>query len=283
MEPLDWQYFLCSDMRGLHSPGRKDMIAILSPAKNMKEGISSIGATVPLFASRAEALQDRIRALSPWEIESAMRVSPKLSMKAFALHQSFAQATPHPAAFSYDGLAYQSLDAATLDEAALLSLQARVRILSALYGVLRPLDGIRPYRLEMASRVRVEGKSLYAYWGGDIAQALYAQTDTVVNLASEEYASAVRPYVPSHGRLIDVEFQMPHKGRLRVLPTYAKIARGRMARFIALHAVDDPEDLRGFYDDGWRLDPVRSLGDRLVFTRQATWGASGDETAAFSR
>lgn len=245
------------------------MLAILSPAKNMKEGCSPMGETVPIFAHRAESLQERIRALSPWEIESAMRVSPQLAMKAFALHQSFAQAIPHPAAFSYDGLAYRSLDAATLGEEALLSLQARVRILSALYGVLRPLDGIRPYRLEMACRVRVEGKSLHAYWGGDIARALYAQTDVVVNLASEEYASAVRPHVPTHGRLIDVEFQMLHKGRLRVLPTYAKMARGRMARFIAVHAVDDPDDLRGFCGDGWQIDPVRSLGNRMIFTRQA--------------
>ena len=243
------------------------MIAILSPAKNMKTGESPVQGTTPRFEWRACALQRTLAALSPWEIESLMRVSPQLAMRTFALIQSFGQAQPETAAFSYDGLAYRSLDAPSLNARALSSLQERVRILSALYGVLRPLDAIRPYRLEMQSKVRIEGRSLYAYWGADIAKALYEETHTVVNLASEEYASAVRPHVPAYGRFIDVEFQMLHKGRLCVLPTYAKMARGRMARYIAEHEVDDPEGLRAFEEDGWRIDPVRSLGDRIIFTR----------------
>ncbi len=243
------------------------MIAILSPAKNMKQAVSPAGMTVPRFEARALALQNLLSTLSPWEIESMMRVSPKLAMRAFGLIQSFDRAQGEAAAFSYDGLAYRSLNAASLDERALGSLQGRVRILSALYGVLRPLDAIRPYRLEMHSRVRVYGQSLYAYWGADIAWALYEETRSVVNLASEEYASAVRPYVPADARFIDVEFRVLRKGRLCIPPPYAKMARGRMARYIAEHAIDEPDGLRAFEEDGWRLDPVRSSGDRLVFSR----------------
>lgn len=232
--------------------------------------------TVPDFNAEAAHLAGIARNLGIQELRDLMGISEDLARLNRDRFRDFsgtpkAEAT-RPAAFMFAGDTYKGLEAATLDEDALHWAQDHVRILSGLYGVLRPLDAIQPYRLEMGSRLQTgAGKTLYAYWGDRIAAALNAQaeaigTDTLVNCASQEYFKAAdRPALKL--RVITPVFYERKPGGPKIVSFYAKQARGAMARFAAERALSDPEGLKEFDTGGYAFAPELSDGDRWAFLR----------------
>ena len=242
------------------------MIAFLSPAKNMRPAPApGVSLTRPVFQREADRLASLLRKYSPWELESLLQINPSLAMKAAGYYQDFAEAPATAALSAYYGLAFQHLDAASLTPEDYAWAGEHLRILSALYGVLRPADGIRPYRLELQSRLRVEGQSLYAFWGERIARELFKTGEPVIHLASGEYARAVLPHRRPGDICITCEFSTLRRGRRVTLATGAKMARGEMARFLIKNRLERPANLRAFEWEGYAFAPALSDETRYVF------------------
>lgn len=204
------------------------MIAFLSPAKNMRPAPApGVPLTRPVFQREADRLAALLRGYSPWELESLLQINPSLAMKAAGYYQDFAEAPASAALSAYYGLAFQHLDAASLTPEDYAWAGEHLRILSALYGVLRPADGIRPYRLEFQSRLRVEGQSLYAFWGERIARELFKTGEPVIHLASGEYARAVLPHRRPGDICITCEFSILRRGKRTTLATGRQNGEGR--------------------------------------------------------
>lgn len=256
------------------------MLCVISPAKRLDETRRDLPGelvpTEPLFASDAVKLARIARGLSVGELRALMGISEPLAKLNAERFRAFQAKPPagvlKPAAFCFDGDTYAGLEAKTLDEDALRWAQERLRILSGLYGLLRPLDQIQPYRLEMGSRLaNPKGPDLYAFWGGRIAKALNkaaeeAGTDTLVNCASQEYFAAVDAKSLKLRVITPVFLEGTGEGA-KVVSFFAKKARGAMARFIAENRLTSPDDLRSFGTGGYAFDPKASCEDRLVFRR----------------
>ena len=254
------------------------MLIVVSPAKKLDmTPVEGVEATRPQFADAAAELAGVARGLSPQELQKLMGISDKLARLNAERFRDFGEMETKPAVLAFAGDTYQGLEAASLDADEMRWAQDRLRILSGLYGVLRPLDAIEPYRLEMGSRLRTDrGKSLYDYWGDSIARALDEQaatlgTDTLVNCASQEYFGAVRGGAPSL-RVITPVFMEEREGGPKIVSFYAKRARGAMARYIIQHRLTDPEALHDFDSGGYRHRPDLSEDDKPVFVRAAGAG-----------
>lgn len=255
------------------------MLITLSPAKAMDMETSvAAHSTQPDFQDDAVRLAKTARNLTLDDLKKLMKISDDLARLNRDRFRDFvpdpAPEATRPAAFAFAGDTYKGFEAATLDEDALHWAQDHVRILSGLYGVLRPLDAIQPYRLEMGSRLKTRrGGSLYAYWGDQIAKALRAQaadlgTDILVNCASTEYFTAAdRPALGL--RIITPVFMEDKPGGPKIVSFYAKQARGAMARWAAEAQPSDPEALKGFDTGGYAYREDLSEGDRWVFLREA--------------
>ncbi len=248
------------------------MIAVLSPAKSLDFDRSPPAhvMTTPRFAAEADTLARACARLSRKRLSELMRISPALAALNVDRYRGFATAPERAALFAFAGDVYQGLDAHTLDERALARAQDRVRILSGLYGLLRPLDAIRPYRLEMGTRWAPRRARLTDWWGGRIAAALVEEVEaigatTVLNLASDEYWEAVKGHLPGSVRVIATEFREGPDARF--VSFHAKRARGSMARWLVENDVADPAALPDFDRDGYRYDPAASTRDRLRFVR----------------
>ena len=151
--------------------------------------------------------------------------------------------------------------------------QEHLRILSGFYGILRPLDGVTPYRLEMQAKLRVgECKDLYAYWGDSLAKALFAETDCIVNLASKEYSICISKYLPENIHFITCVFGEEKNGKVIEKGTMCKMARGEMVRFMSEKQIEDPEQIKTFDRLNYHYDPVRSNDNLFVFIYDATGG-----------
>ena len=228
--------------------------------------------------SQASELIAVLREKSPQQIAELMDLSDQLSGLNVARYQAwrpkFTAQNAKQAVLAFDGDVYGGLDAKTLDEAELDWLQQHLCILSGLYGVLRPLDWMQPYRLEMGTRlVTPKGKNLYQFWGPQIAQYLNqrAQADktpVVINLASEEYFKAVDRKVLTP-RVVTCVFEERKGDAYKVVSFMAKRARGLMVRYAVQHRVNRVEQLRDFNLEGYRFTPAASESDRLVFRRDA--------------
>lgn len=255
------------------------MLTVISPAKRLDWAPAPATApdpTEPAFARDAAALARLARGLSVDDLRNLMDISEPLArlnhdrFASFALRPS--PETLRPAAFAFAGDTYAGLEARTLDEDALDWVQRRLRILSGLYGLLRPLDLIQPYRLEMGSRLaNPRGRDLYAWWGRRIACALNTaaadcKATVLVNCASQEYFGAVDLLV-LRLRVVTPVFLEDRGGAPKIISFHAKKARGAMARFIAEHRLDDPADLTGFDTGGYRHCPDLSQPDRPAFLR----------------
>lgn len=249
------------------------MIALLSPAKTLdfERELPPLAATVPHFAEEAGALAKSAANLSQKRLAELMHISPRLAKLNADRFRDFAELPQRQALFAFAGDVYTGFDAHTLDDAGVTFAQNHVRMLSGLYGLLRPLDEIRPYRLEMGTRWAPRRKSLTDWWGGRIAELLLAQvaeegSGTVLNLASQEYFAAVNGKLPGV-RVIEVEFREPGPDGPRFVSFNAKRARGMMARWLCEHHITDAEAMRGFDSDGYRFDTDESDADRWRFTR----------------
>jgi cytoplasmic iron level regulating protein YaaA (DUF328/UPF0246 family) len=252
---------------------------VLSPAKSLDYDTPLQGQphTTPLFVKQSKALIDVLRQQSPQQIAELMDLSDKLSSLNVARYQAWSsrasEKNARQAVLAFNGDVYDGLDAQTLDADTLAWMQAHVCILSGLYGVLRPLDLMQPYRLEMGTALATRaGKNLYQFWGSQIADYLNhrLQTETcpvLVNLASQEYFKAVDTRVLK-GRVVECVFQEYKGGQYKIVSFFAKKARGLMARFAATQRVQTPEQLRAFDLDGYAWCAAESTQDRLVFRRK---------------
>lgn len=258
------------------------MLTVISPAKRLNQTQtvlpSGMQPTVPSFAADAARLAKIAKSLSLDDLCALMDISAALGQlnqdrfKAFRAQPD--QASTWPAAFLFAGDTYIGLEATTMNADALRWAQGRLRILSGLYGALRPLDAIQPYRLEMGSRLaNPKGADLYAFWGTKIAKSLNLQaaelgTKTLINCASVEYFGAVDRQALRLNVITPV-FLEDRDGSAKIISFWAKKARGAMARYIADHQLTDLQDMRSFDMGGYRYDPARSTPDTLVFLRSA--------------
>ncbi len=249
------------------------MIAILSPAKTLDydSPLPPVEATAPRMVEATAQIARGAARLGANRLAALMKISPKLATLNAQRYRDFDDAPERPALLAFAGDVYTGFEAKTLEAPGLDFAQDHVRILSGLYGLLRPFDAIRPYRLEMGTRwAPGRAGDLYAFWGDRIA-ALLAQdvaasgSDVVLNLASQEYWHAVAGKLPAGVRVIDVDFREPGPDGPRFVSFHAKRARGTMARWMCEHRVTDIEGMRGFDSDGYRL--AGTDGDRWTFLR----------------
>jgi len=255
------------------------MLAVLSPAKKLAPlpdrpaGVFSR----PEFATHSASLMARMAALGAGDLGRLMKISPQLAALNFERNQRLVESPPVeaglPAVFAFRGDTYRGLDADSLDEAGLEFARDHLRILSGLYGLLRPGDLIQPYRLEMGTRLNnPAGEDLYDFWTPAVAPALNralagAGSRAVINLASKEYFRAV-DVKALEAPVITPVFKDMSKGRYRVLGLFAKQARGMMARFMIDARLDDIDGLKDFHSAGYRYSPADSTPESPVFLRQ---------------
>lgn len=246
---------------------------IVSPAKKMNVVDDAFGwRALPRFVDRAAELAEAVRALSYDEAKALWQCSDALAELNFERFRTLnvRGGMLTPAVLAYEGIQYQHLAPQVMTAAQLTYVEERLRILSGFYGVLRPLDGVVPYRLEMQAKLQVgDAKNLYAYWGDALYRALAEETGIIVNLASLEYAKAIVSHAERAGcRVVTCLFgTVDARGRLVQRSTAAKAARGSMVRWCAEHGIERPDDLRTFDMLGYRFDPDRSDEGTLVFVQ----------------
>lgn len=222
--------------------------------------MNGLALTQPALLEKTKQLLPLLQAMEPWELESKLKINPQLAMKAFVDFQEFGAAGGESAALlSYHGLAYQNLDPQSLSLEDFAFAGEHIRILSAFYGILRPGDAIKPYRLEFQCKFQPDGTSLYRFWGDSIYRELYSTGDAVVNLASKEYSKTVSPFLKPGDRFITCDFLTHRRGKLITLAALAKMARGRMARYLIDERIQEPEGLQGFSWEGYAFS--RTLSD----------------------
>lgn len=254
------------------------MLTLLSPAKklNMTPAETGVPITQPRLPDDTRELASVAKTLTAEDLKRLMHISDNLATMNFERFQAYnldnRGNSAKPAGLAFDGDVYWGLDADTLSEETLSYAQDHLRILSGLYGVLRPMDVIQPYRLEMGTKMATtRGKSLYDFWGTRISDRLNADLadhgdTTLVNLASNEYFKAVD--TNALGRtVIGAKFLNVKDGEARLLMYYAKHARGTIARWIMENRVDRADGLKDFNADGYTLDATASTGSELVFSR----------------
>ncbi|SFR79086.1 peroxide stress protein YaaA [Sphingomonas jatrophae] len=251
------------------------MIALLSPAKTLDftKPTPPHEPSEPRFAAEAETLAAAAAKLGPKKLGALMHISPKLATLNADRYKGFGEAEQRAALYAFNGDVYLGLEARSLDPHAIAFAQDHVRILSGLYGLLRPLDAIRPYRLEMGTPwAPGRAKDLYAWWGRRLSDALARElategTDTVINLASQEYWQAIGAHPPAGARILTIDFREEGPKGLRFNSFAAKRARGMMARYICEHRLTDAEALKGFDSDGYAF--AGEDGDTWRFQRIA--------------
>lgn len=232
------------------------MKIIISPAKRMiaKEDIP-YETSAPLFQAESEKLRAYLKKQSYDSLKSILKTSDSLTQTIYSIYQT-PRFNKTPALFTYSGLAFRTMAPDVFNDQEMKYINEHLRILSALYGVLRPMDGIEPYRLEMAAKCPF---SLYAFWKDKIAWAL--NDEIIVNLASEEYAKCLRPYKKMiEFKFLDIDDR--EKG------VYAKKARGEMVRYMAENQIEDLNELKKFDRLGYRFIPEKSTDDFFVFKKQ---------------
>ena len=254
------------------------MIAVVSPAKNLdfKSEVHFQG-TQPRLMDHTNELIEVMRQKSVDEVKELMSISKQLAGLNVHRYKSFeaghTEDNARPAALAFNGDVYQGLQAATFDETKMDFATKHLRILSGLYGLLRPLDLIQPYRLEMGTKLVFDDyKTLYQYWDNTILNLLINDLeeqgdDIILNLASNEYFKSVdKKGIPA--RVINVDFKDFKNGKYKIVSFYAKKARGLMSRFMVEHQITNPEDLRGFDYGGYYYDEENSSENHLAFRRE---------------
>lgn len=247
------------------------MQLLISPAKQMVCDTDWLAPRqLPQLLAEAEQLADYLRSLSPSELQTLFRVSAPLARQSYDLYHTFRlREAATPAILAYQGIQYRYMAPDLFSEPALDYIERHLFIISGLYGVLRPLDAVVPHRLEMQTRLRTSFcKNLYDYWGDKLAQVVARPGETLLNLASAEYAKAVLPHLSPDVRCITPVFGELSNGRVISKGVYVKMARGEMVRFLAERGAENPAELLAFDRLGYRLCPERSTSDAPVFLRE---------------
>lgn len=248
------------------------MLTVISPAKKLDFDAVDHRPTPVRFPDQVDALLTVAREQSVADLMKLMSISETLAVLNRDRFRDWADAPEKPAVFAFAGDTYTGLDAATLSDDALRHAQSNLRILSGMFGLLRPLDALKPYRLEMGSKLtNPAGKDLYTFWGDRIARALNDDAkDTgathLLNCASQEYFGAVDTNALAIP-VITPRFLEDKPNGPKVVGFYAKQARGAMARYVAENRITDPADLRGFTTGGYAFQPAQSTDSTPVFLR----------------
>ncbi len=259
------------------------MLFLLSPAKSLDYDTPTPPAlapalTDPQFLGDSQALIELLRTKSVADIRALMDLSEplaQLNVDRYAAWQPrFTPENSKPAMLAFNGDVYDGLDAKSLSADELAWAQQHVRMLSGLYGLLRPLDRMQPYRLEMGTRLKnPAGANLYDFWGDRLVEHLNRlvkaeKAPVIVNLASQEYFRSVDRKT-LQARVVECQFEDWKNGQFKIISFFAKRARGLMARYAIQHRIETPEGLKAFDLDGYRLAPEASTAERLLFRRQA--------------
>ena len=245
------------------------MRVLISPAKKMKEDTDSLAfAGEPVFLERTENILAQMRKLSFEEAKELWGCNEKLARQNYEriqkmeLHRRLT-----PAVLSYEGIQYQYMAPAVFETQMLEWVQEHLRILSGFYGILRPMDGVTPYRLEMQAKLSCDGfRDLYEFWGNSLYEAVRGHT--ILNLASKEYSRCIERFLEPEDRFITCVFGERNGSKIVQKGTYAKMARGEMVRFLAEHKAEKPEEAKKFEGLGFHFDEKASDEKNYVFVRE---------------
>ncbi len=228
--------------------------------------------TLPVYLPRTEQLCKILQSMSNTELKKLWKCNDQIAqlniqrLQNMDLHNRLT-----PAVLAYEGIQYQYMAPGVFTEEAFHYIQEHLRILSGFYGILKPFDGVTPYRLEMQAKLRVgEAKDLYAYWGDSLAKTLFTETNCIINLASKEYSICVSKYLSNDVRLITCVFGEEKDGKVIEKGTMCKMARGEMVRFMAENQIEDPEQIKSFDRLNYRFVASRSTQNLFVFILNAT-------------
>ena len=251
------------------------MKIIISPAKKMKVDTDSLPyQDLPEFLPKTEGLVRVLQSMSGEELKKLWKCNDQIAqlniqrLQNMDLHNRLT-----PAVLAYEGIQYQYMAPGVFTEQAFDYVQEHLRILSGLYGIIKPFDGVTPYRLEMQAKlIAGECKNLYDYWGDCLAKKLFSETDCIVNLASKEYSVCISKYLPENVRFITCVFGEEKNGKIIEKGTMCKMARGEMVRFLAENQIENPEQIKSFDRLGYCFDPRHSNDNLFVFLVNATGG-----------
>lgn len=248
------------------------MLLLLSPAKTQDFATPSRTpfSTSPIFQSEIQQLVAVLKDKSPQEIATLMSISDNLSILNFKRYQDFEpkfnEKNSKPAIEAFQGDVYRDIAVQKYSKEDFKFIQDHVRIISGLYGLLRPLDLIQPYRLEMKTKLKnPSGKDLYEFWSNKLAQVLNKEHTTIINLASNEYFKAIQKHLTSP--LITITFKEKKDSGYKIVAIYSKIARGTMTNWVVKNRIKSPEELKNFKEDGYKFNKSLSTEKELVFTR----------------
>mgnify|MGYP001779832258 FL=1 len=247
------------------------MKILISPAKKMRVDSDSLPPLgKPAFLTDAKRILTTLQAMPPEQLKALWGCSESLAaMNVERLRTADPDRALTPAILAYEGIQYQYMAPQVMESGQLEYIQAHLRILSGVYGVLRPFDAVIPYRLEMQAKLPMDGqKDLYGFWGGRLAAHLAAEDDCLLDLASKEYSRAVRPHLPDSVRWVECRFVTRKGDKLVEKATLCKMARGRMVRHLAEKGAQTPEDALDFTDLGFQYSAADSRPDTLVFIKE---------------
>ena len=252
------------------------MKIVISPAKSLdfETNAPTEAFSQPIFTKEAERLNKVLRKKSPRSLKKLMSISDQLAELNYERNQEwqlpFTKENAKQAVYAFTGEVYRGLDASSIPEEKIPEMQDKLRIISGQYGLLKPLDLMQPYRLEMGTKLKVASReNLYKFWGSTITKALNEEMEDgelLINLASNEYFKAIKPK-ELKGRVITPVFKDYKNGVLKSIMTFAKHARGLMVRYIIENGIEDLEGLKGFNEQGYGFDANLSSDNELVFTR----------------
>ena len=247
------------------------MRIILSPAKKMNVDTDSFPyRNLPEFLTSTEELRRKMQGMSDEELKKLWKCNDQIAqLKVRRLRDMDLYNGLTPAVLAYEGIQYQYMAPGVFTDGEYEYIQEHLRILSGFYGVLKPFDGVTPYRLEMQAKLKIgKCKDLYAYWADRLAKALFAETDCVLNLASKEYSICISKYLPDSVRFVTCVFGEEKDGKVIEKGTLCKMARGEMVRFMAQHQIQAPEQICCFDRLNYRFDEAHSDENTYVFLRK---------------
>lgn len=245
------------------------MIAILSPAKNINIGkFENFEFEEPIFLNQALKINNNLKSLQPKDIETIMKVNSDIAFKTFRNLQDFNINIKNSHALkSYDGLVFKNINTKDFTNEDIYFANKTIRILSGLYGVLKPLDFIQNYRLEMGLKINIEDcKNLYDFWKDKIYNEIFKERKTVINLASKEYTKTICPFLKQNDKFINIDFLIFKNGKYKTVATSAKMARGKMARYIIKNRIEDKDLLKKFYFEDYSYNEYLSNDNNFIFS-----------------
>ncbi len=246
------------------------MRIIIAPAKKMRADPDSLApAGLPDFLPETEVLCAALRSMDPAALQRLWRCNDRIAaLNVRRLEEMDLRRNLTPAILAYEGIQYQYMAPGVFSREEYAYVQTHLRILSGFYGLLRPFDGVTPYRLEMQAKLAVGGaRDLYGFWGDRLARRLFAETDCILNLASKEYSLCVSRFLEPSVRFVTCVFGQEKDGKILEQGTQCKMARGEMVRYLAETGAETLEAVRGFDRLDYRFSPAHSDEETLVFLR----------------